>query len=154
MEESGADAPSVELIGEHRYQLDAKGRIALPRRFHEALRGGGYVTLGQDECLWLFPDGPWREQGARIARYPLSDARARRYSRMFFGKAERIEPDGQGRVVIPQRLRSELHMGREVVVVGVSDHLEIWDLAVWSRYEDDTVGSYRSGELELGGPVA
>jgi MraZ protein len=140
----------AELLGQHRYQLDAKGRIALPKRFQEALDAGAYVTLGQDGCLWVFPQGDFERQSERIRSRPLSDPRARAYSRMFFGSAERVSPDTQGRLVISPRLRAHLNFGREVVVMGVFDHLEVWDAAAWEHYEEQNAMAYRSGALELG----
>ena len=140
----------AELLGQHRYQLDPKGRFALPKRFQEALEGGAYVTLGQDGCLWVFPQEDFERQSERIRRRPLSDARARAYSRMFFGSAERVSPDTQGRLTISPRLRGHLHFGREVVLMGVFDHLEIWDAAAWDHYEAQNAKAYSSGALDLG----
>ena len=99
----------MELLGQHRYQLDAKGRIALPRKFAEAFGEGVYLTLGQDDCLWVFPKDEWDRRSEEIRRRPLSGQTARAYSRMFFGFAERMDLDGQGRLVIPQRLRLIKH---------------------------------------------
>ena len=48
-----------ELLGTHSYQLDAKGRISLPARFRERLEDGAFLTLGQDGCLWVFPQSEW-----------------------------------------------------------------------------------------------
>jgi MraZ protein len=140
----------AELLGQHRYQLDAKGRFALPKRYLEALEGGAYVTLGQDGCLWVFPHQDFERQSERIRGRPLSDPKARAYARMFFGSAERVDPDSQGRMTISPKLRAQLTSGREVVVMGVFDHLEIWDAAAWERYEQMNATAYRSGALELG----
>jgi DNA-binding transcriptional regulator/RsmH inhibitor MraZ len=60
----------VELLGQHRYQLDAKGRFALPKRYLEALEAGAYVTLGQDRCLWVFPPEDFERYGERIRARP------------------------------------------------------------------------------------
>ena len=138
----------MELLGQHRYQLDAKGRIALPRKFAEAFGEGVYLTLGQDDCLWVFPKDEWDRRSEEIRRRPLSGQTARAYSRMFFGFAERMDLDGQGRLVIPQRLRAQAELEREVVVMGLFDHLEIWPAPVWDRYEQQHAGAYRSGSLE------
>ena len=138
----------MELLGQHRYQLDAKGRIALPRKFAEAFGEGVYLTLGQDDCLWVFPKDEWDRRSEEIRRRPLSGQTARAYSRMFFGFAERMDLDGQGRMVIPQRLRAQAELEREVVVMGLFDHLEIWPARVWDRYEQQHAGAYRSGSLE------
>jgi MraZ protein len=139
----------AELLGQHRYQLDAKGRFALPKRYLEALEAGAYVTLGQDRCLWVFPPEDFERYGERIRARPLSDPNARAYARMFFGSAERVGPDAQGRLTISPKLRAHL-TGREVIVIGVFDHLEVWDAPAWEQYERENEIAYSSGALELG----
>ena len=67
---------------------------------------------------------------------------------MFFGNAERVELDGQGRMVIPQKLRAQVGLGRDAVVIGVSDWLEIWPSAMWDRYEQQHAGAYTAGTLD------
>jgi MraZ protein len=67
---------------------------------------------------------------------------------MFFGNAERVDLDSQGRVVIPQKLRTGVGIGRDVIVIGVSDRLEIWSGDAWDRYEESQAGAYTSGSLD------
>lgn len=141
----------AELLGTHSYQLDPKGRISLPGRFREALAGGAVLTLGQDGCLFCFPRAEWEERSREIRALPLSDAEGRAYARMFFGKAEAVELDSQGRLLIPQRLRSEVGIGKEAVVLGVFDRMEIWDRATHERYEQSHGGAYQAGALDIGG---
>lgn len=138
----------AELLGQHRYQLDTKGRIALPARFREAFAQGVFLTLGQDGCLFAYPIDEWQRRSAEVRGRPLSGQEARAYARMFFGSAEPVELDSQGRLVIPQRLRSLVSLGREVVVVGVSERLEIWASEAWERYEQAYAGAYSGGTLE------
>ncbi|HVM11430.1 MAG TPA: division/cell wall cluster transcriptional repressor MraZ [Actinomycetota bacterium] len=137
----------AELLGEHHYQLDPKGRLSLPAKFREAFADGVYLTLGQDGCVFAFPREEWEQRKAEVAGLPISDPRNRAYSRMFFGSAERVELDAQGRLVLPRHLRETARLGREVAVVGVSDRLEIWDGGEWGRYREDHGGSYTSGAL-------
>jgi transcriptional regulator MraZ len=138
----------AELLGQHRYQLDTKGRIALPAKFREAFAQGVFLTLGQDGCLFAYPIDEWQRRSAEVRGRPLSGQEARAYARMFFGSAEPVELDSQGRLVIPQRLRSLVSLGREVVVVGVSERLEIWASEAWERYEQAYAGAYSGGTLE------
>ncbi|MGH2724197.1 MAG: division/cell wall cluster transcriptional repressor MraZ [Actinomycetota bacterium] len=143
----------AELLGEHHYQMDPKGRISLPVRFRESLAEGVYLTLGQDECLYAFPHEEWqRERGAVEAR-TIADPTNRAYARVFFGNAERADLDPQGRLVVPRKLRDKVRLGREVTVIGVSDRLEIWAREVWERYQQAHEGSYATGTLrpETGG---
>ncbi len=140
----------AELLGTHSYQLDPKGRVSLPARFREAFADGAVLTLGQDACLFCFPRAEWDERSREVRTLPLSDTQGRAYARMFFGKAEPVELDSQGRLLIPQRLRAEGGIRREVVVLGVYDRMEIWDREAHERYEQAHGGAYRAGTLEPG----
>ena len=137
----------AELLGTHSYQLDPKGRISLPARFREAFAEGAVLTLGQDGCLFCFPRAEWETRAAEVRNLPLSDAQGRAYARLFFGKAESVELDSQGRLVIPQRLRVEAQIQKEAVVVGVFDRMEIWDRETHERYEAGHGGAYQAGTL-------
>ena len=138
----------AELLGQHRYQLDTKGRIALPAKFRESFADGVYLTRGQDGCLFAFPKQEWDGRSAEVRARPLNGQHARAYARMFFGNAERVDLDSQGRLVIPQKLRTGVGIGRDVIVIGVSDRLEIWGGEAWDRYEQSQAGAYTSGSLE------
>lgn len=146
MEEKGPDV--AELLGQHRYQLDAKGRIALPAKFRDAFGDGVYLTLGQEGCLYAFPRAEWDRRATEVHSRPLAEQDARHYARMFFSSADRVDIDGQGRLVIPQKLRSEVGLAREAVVVGMYDRLEIWASDAWDRYEATHRGAYLSGTLQ------
>jgi MraZ protein len=135
------------LLGTHRYQLDPKGRISLPARFREAFVDGAVLTLGQDGCLFCFPRAEWEARATEVRNLPLSDPQGRAYARLFFGKAESVELDSQGRLVIPSRLRAEAQIQKEAVVLGVFDRMEIWDRQTHERYEAGHGGAYQAGTL-------
>jgi MraZ protein len=141
----------AELLGTHSYQLDPKGRISLPSRFRDVFSQGAVLTLGQDGCLFCFPRDEWERRSEEVRNRPLSDAEARAYARMFFGNAESVDLDAQGRLVIPQRLRAEAGIAKDVVVLGVFDRMEIWDRGAHGRYEQMHAGAYQAGALEPGG---
>jgi MraZ protein len=141
----------AELLGTHSYQLDPKGRVSLPVRFREVFAEGAVLTLGQDGCLFCFPRVEWEERAREVRAHPLSDAEARAYARMFFGKAEAVDLDSQGRLLIPQRLRNEVGIRKEAVVLGVFDRMEIWSREAHERYEQAHGGAYQAGTLEVGG---
>ena len=137
----------AELLGQHRYQLDAKGRIALPQKFRDEFADGVYLTLGQDGCLFAYPGEEWTRRSREVRSAPLGGKEGRNYARMFFGNAERADLDGQGRLVIPQVLRTRAGLSREVVVLGVGERLEIWAASVWDREEQSVIGAYVAGML-------
>jgi MraZ protein len=138
----------AELLGQHRYQLDTKGRVALPAKFREPYSDGVYLTLGEDGCLYAFPRAEWDRRREELRSQGAAGQVARARARMFFGNAERVDLDGQGRMVIPQKLRSQVGLGRDAVVIGVSDWLEIWPTAMWDRYEQQHAGAYTAGTLD------
>jgi MraZ protein len=144
----------ADLVGRHRYQLDDKGRIPLPARFRDAFSGGGRLTLGYDGCIWAFPLEAYERRADEIRSHPISDRGARDLSRMFFGNAEEMSMDKQGRMPVPASLRTRLGIGREVVVVGVHDRLEIWDGDEWDRLDEETSPSYIAGTLSPEGRQA
>jgi len=77
VEERGTSV--ADLTGTHQYQLDAKGRMSLPARFREALGDGGYVTLGQDGCLYVFPLPEWNRMRGEVKSNRLADPCTRHY---------------------------------------------------------------------------
>ena len=112
MEERGEDAwPSCSA--RTAISSTRKGRISLPGRFREAFTDGAFLTLGQDGCLFCFPRAEWERRSSEVRAAPLSDAEGRAYARMFFGNAEQVELDSQGRLVVPQRLRTQVGIGKE-----------------------------------------
>jgi MraZ protein len=137
----------AELLGEHHYQMDPKGRISLPVDYREELRTGVYITLGMDGCLWAFPDEEWERQRTDVESWPLSAPGNRGYARVFFGNAERVDLDSQGRLVVPRRLRDKARLEKDVVVMGVGSRLEIWPREALAREQEDVESRYRTGDL-------
>jgi MraZ protein len=140
----------AELLGTHNYQLDPKGRLSLPARFREALADGVWVTIGQDGCLFAFPRVEWQRRADEVAASPLFDTAGRAYARLFFGSSDELRLDVQGRLTLPGRLRDAVGIGKDVIVLGVRDRMEIWDRASYERYEATFAGAYQSGTLEPG----
>jgi MraZ protein len=141
----------ADLTGTHTYQLDPKGRMSLPARFRTAFAGGAWLTLGQEGCLYAFPSEEWERQSEEARATPQSGAEARAYARMFFGNAEPVELDNQGRLLVAQKLRAQVGIGREAVVRGVGSYMEIWERDTFDRYEQQYRPSYEAGALTADG---
>jgi MraZ protein len=137
----------AELLGTHSYSLDPKGRVSLPARFREAFDDGLWLTVGQDRSLYCFPRAEWERRSGEVDAFALSDRDGRAFARLFFSSAEQAKLDGQGRVTIPQRLRDVVGIGKDVVVIGVRERMEIWDRAEWDRYVDAHATTYENGDL-------
>ncbi len=130
------------LLGEHEHTIDDKNRLTLPAKFRRAFEDGIVVTRGMDGCLFAYTRGDWaRLVESRLATLDPLSQESRRMQRFFFSGAAEAELDKQGRVMIPGALLEHAKLGREVVVAGVYDHLEIWDRAAWRTELAEVEGS-------------
>ena len=130
------------LLGEFEHTIDDKNRLTLPARFRQALAGGLVVTRGMDGCLYAYSLEAWaRLVESRLGSLdPLSEE-GRKMQRFFFSGAAEATPDKQGRIMLPAALIQHAKLGRDVVVAGVYDHLEIWDRAAWREQMREVEGS-------------
>ena len=130
------------LLGEYEHTIDEKNRLTLPAKFRRAFENGIVVTRGLDGCLHAWPQASWQQLvDSRLASLDLLSVQGRRLHRHFFSGASETAPDKQGRVSIPAALLEHAKLGRDVVVAGVNDHLEIWDRAAWKRELAEVEGS-------------
>jgi MraZ protein len=116
--------------------LDAKGRISIPTRHRDALvaQAEGRLTLTRhpDGCLLLYPRQEWEKKREAIAALPMS---ARALQRLLLGNAQDVELDGSGRILIAPELRNAAGMTRDVMLLGMGAHFELWDAASLARRE-------------------
>jgi MraZ protein len=130
------------LLGEYEHTIDDKNRLTLPARFRRAFEAGIVVTRGMDGCLFAYTREDWgRLVDGTLGSLNTLQKEGRRIARFFFSGALETELDKQGRVGIPGHLLEHAKLGRDVVVAGVHDHLEIWDRAAWRRELAEVEGS-------------
>jgi MraZ protein len=124
------------LTGTHPRTLDDKKRLALPKRVREQLSDPEtlFVTPGPDQCLWLYTQDGLEQLAAKLDQAPATDAEARVFRRLYFAQTEGVDVDGSGRILIPERLVQFAGLHHEVVLIGVRDHLELWDAQRWQQY--------------------
>ncbi|MDP3771706.1 MAG: division/cell wall cluster transcriptional repressor MraZ, partial [bacterium] len=119
------------FIGEYRHSIDEKGRLAVPTKYRERLSGGAVVTRGLDRCLFIYPIDAWQELAGRLAKLPLSKANTRSFARFLLAGAMDVELDKQGRIVVPEYLRSFAGVRKSVVIAGLYNRMEVWDVDAW-----------------------
>jgi MraZ protein len=130
------------FFGEHEHTIDDKNRLTLPARFRSAFAGGVVLTRGLDTCLDVYTRADWDALvEARLAPLDPFSREARDLKRFFFSAAADAELDRQGRVLVPPALTRHAKLGRDVVVAGVHDHLEIWDRTAWAANVNEVEGS-------------
>src|SRR2546423_3317694 len=118
------------LLGAHEHTIDDKNRLTLPAKFRQAFADGVVVTRGLDGCLYAFRRPDWnRLVESRLATLDPLSPEGRRLERFFYSGASETELDKQGRVMLPRELIEHAKLGREGIVAGVDERLEILDRA-------------------------
>lgn len=127
------------LTGTHSRTLDDKNRVALPKRVREQLGDVRqlFVTPGPDQCLWVFDQNNLETLSAKIDQSPATDTDVRVFRRLFFSQMEAVDLDGNGRALIPDRLVKFAGLEKDIVMIGVRDHLEIWNAGKWDAYMNE-----------------
>nr|WP_319487494.1 division/cell wall cluster transcriptional repressor MraZ [uncultured Caproiciproducens sp.] len=120
------------LIGEYQHNIDIKGRVIVPARFREDLGEHFYITKGLDGCLFVLSPEEWTRLQDKVKAMPISKARG--LQRFFFSGAAEVEPDKQGRILIPQVLRDHAQLTKDVTFIGTSSRAEIWDSRRWNEF--------------------
>jgi len=122
------------LIGQYRHSLDGKNRLFIPAKFRQNVRRF-VITSGLEGCLFVYTPQNWKRIAERLKALPLTRADARKFLRTFLSGASECHLDDQGRILIPQSLCKYANIGKEVIVVGVLDRIEIWSRSNWQGYQ-------------------
>jgi MraZ protein len=123
------------FLGEYLRTKDSKGRIFIPSNLRDGLSGGMVISKGFDvKCLFLFSKESWKNLQEKILSGPIAKKNLQEFSRWFFSSAQVVDFDPQGRIKIPQSLQDHARIDKEIILVGVSDRIEIWDKEVWNDY--------------------
>lgn len=126
------------FIGEYQHSIDTKGRVAVPSRFRNSLKGGLVVTRGLDNCLFLYTKTEWQKLADKLVNLPISQKNTRAFARLMLAGAMDVKLDSQGRIMIPEYLRSFAKFSKKLVIAGLYNRLEIWDEEEWNKYKGAT----------------
>jgi MraZ protein len=129
------------FYGEYEHSVDEKNRLTLPARFRHSLSGGVVLARGIERNVDVYASDSWHEKMARIAELDSLNREARDMKRYVFAGAAVAELDRQGRVLIPPHLAEHAGIEKDVVVIGVHDHCEIWDRSAWTDHLKAIEGS-------------
>ena len=121
------------FTGTYNQKVDEKGRITIPSKFKSEFGKKIVVTNYLDGCLSIYTKETWTKLEKKIASLPMSKKGSRDFKRFFLGSALVLDIDKQGRVLISMPLRQYAKLGDEVNLIGVGDHVEIWDSKTWDK---------------------
>jgi MraZ protein len=124
------------FIGEYSHSIDAKGRVTIPSKFREELGDNCVVTPGFDDCLEIHTYERWKQKVEVLLNPTKVDEKLRRLRRQIFPKSLACDYDKQGRILISQELRERAFLADKVMLVGLGDHIELWDYDKWISYNE------------------
>jgi len=133
------------------HKIDANGRLIIPVRFHPLIRKGGengVMVTRMDNTLVAYPFDKWRILEAKILSLPIKSDGMRRFRRIFIGSSSECFLDKNNRIVIPPSLRAYAELKKEVILVGVLDHFEIWSHDNWEKENLQHVEDLKDEELK------
>lgn len=123
------------FIGQYEANLDEKGRVAVPNKFRQGLKGKVIVTRGLDNSLFLYPLAEWKTQAEKLASLPVSAANSRAFARLMLAGAVDVDIDKQGRILIPQYLQESAGLSKKLVFAGLYKRIELWSEENWKKYQ-------------------
>ena len=129
----------MAFTGTFEHNLDAKNRLTIPSKFRADLSKGVYLSRAVEKCVSLYParrTRRWRTRRWRRSRI-RSRQQGRELRRLLYGNALETELDSAGRVMLTPKFLEHAGIGREVVITGVGDCLELWDRSTWEAYDTD-----------------
>jgi MraZ protein len=146
------------LTGTFSRSIDEKLRVAIPKRLRDDLgcppEGVVYVAPGNDGSLAIYTEEAFGRLGERVAKASPTHQHVRAFTRLFYARAQRVELDRQGRIRIPPELAQLAQLGKEAVLLGVQDHLELWSSDRWQKYLDEKQAHFDEiAEAALGGSL-
>lgn len=126
------------FYGEYEHTLDKKGRLIIPSKIREVAQTHYierfYLTRGLDRCLFMFSEEEWRQQEMKFKNLPFTKKEARNFNRIYFSGTVEVVLDRQGRLLIPKFLKDYAGIKKEVVIIGVSNRIEIWAREIWMEF--------------------
>jgi MraZ protein len=134
--------------GEFSSTLDEKGRITVPRPFRVTMEAHDhavwYMTRGFDRCVSIYNQEEWNKLRGQLSQHGSMHTRALDFRRMLFGSVAVVKPDGQGRMTVAPHLREYAGLEKEAVLLGVEDHLELWNRESLRDYQERVEPDYRN----------
>lgn len=123
-------------MGSNTHRIDNKGRLVLPAKWRSELGPAVVLTVGLDRCVAIYSLEGWNRYLQKLQALPFAKENARRFMRVVLASADELPLDNAGRVLVNSTLRAYASLEGDVTVVGVGDHLELWNTERWNADRD------------------
>lgn len=137
------------FFGSYYHSLDEKGRLVIPKKLRTLAGSKLYILRGYDGSLSVYKEDTFLKLTEALENLSYAQRDARDVQRIALSSVVELEVDAQGRIQIPLKLLSDHNIFRQVVVVGVINHFEIWDEAIWEKYLLDNAKDFESKAEKL-----
>ena len=125
------------FFGNYFHSLDAKGRMVVPSKFRSEAGALVYIMKGFEGAVEVYKQETFEQEVARLSTLTFTNKIERDYKRTRLASVIEIEIDDHGRMALPSKMLQDYHIGKDVVIVGVQDHFEIWDEKRWIAYNEE-----------------
>ena len=141
----------TDFAGSFDHSADSKGRVVIPVGYREGLGDNFTIAInGSATAIMLYPNARWETEKSRFARVSTTDVEGMAFKRLFFANAFTGNSlDAQGRVLLPAKLRTLIGAVKELVFVGMTDVIEVWDAAKYNAHEVDALQSIMSYQAHM-----
>ena len=136
-------------FGSFAHNLDDKGRLMIPRKMREELGYKVYIMKGFEGSLSLYDESGYQKLVNEFTRLSFNQSKVRDYLRLQFASTYEMDVDKLGRVQLPSALLTKYGISKEVLVLGIGDHIEVWDKAKYEEYEDSIRDNFESIAEEI-----
>ena len=137
------------FYGSFYHSLDNKGRLVIPSKMRDALGLKAFILKGYDGALSIYRENDFQELINRIKALPFTKKNARAHLRVQLASVCELDIDKQGRALLPTQLLNKYKIGKEVIVIGALDHIEVWDKKAYEEYEKTADSSFEEISEEL-----
>ncbi len=137
------------LTGEYQHVIDDKSRVLISNKLRGQIdvdeHGSNfYLVLGANGVLCLYPEKCFEQIIQAVAPATSAADEAVSFERMSFALASKVELDSQGRLLINERLRKRAGLGNQITMVGIRDHIELWNSENWEQFVEDNMAQYQN----------
>lgn len=122
------------LLGEFHHNIDEKGRLVIPTKFREELQNNFIITKGLEKCLCIYTNVSFKNLVRQIETLSFTKKDVRTFTRFFYASANECELDKSGRINIVNNLKAYAELEKECIIIGVNDHLEIWNEKLYEEF--------------------
>lgn len=137
------------LTGKYSHSIDAKNRLIIPSKIKEQLGDTITILRGSDKCLTLYSAEEWENYARKISELPKTQVRA--LTRYLYSNSIEVQPDSQGRVMLPAEMVKYAEITKNIITVGCGKYAEIWSEEVWNEQNlDEAPEDFTSMLLQLG----